>query len=194
MRALATLTLGLLLTACSTTTPPADIAWQQQREQLLGLTQWRANGKVALRSSRGADSASMLWRQQHANSDIRLSGPLGVGATRIQLDAEQIRVTRNGHSEHYSVQQATQLFGELDVALPVAALPYWLRGLPHPATPAQRTLIDGGLLRELEQDDWLVEYERFAVFEHHNLPTRLRLTQGDYQARFVIKRWSELQP
>jgi outer membrane lipoprotein LolB len=78
--------------------------------------------------------------------------------------------------------------------LPLQALPYWLKGLPAPDVRIQALELDpgGSLLSKLQQDGWLVLFERYKQFGDISLPTKLRIQRGTTTARVIIRDWQGL--
>lgn len=184
----------LLLGACAgQVQPPAGPAdWRQQRAALERLDAWTATGKVAVRAADTSESGSLDWRQRPGLTEVRLSGPVGVGTTTIASDGEVLEINRGGERQVLDIATPGALASATGWDLPLAALPYWLRGLPAPA-PVEHTLeLDPASRRPLSlaQDGWLVRYSDFQAVEHLLLPTRLEITRGDTRARVVIRQWT----
>lgn len=184
----------LLLAACAgQVQPPPDTAdWRQQRAALERLDTWTATGKVAVRAADTSESGSMMWRQRPGLTEVRLSGPVGVGTTTIASDGDTLEINQGGEHQVLDIATPGALARATGWDLPLAALPYWLRALPAPA-PAEHSLeLDPGSRRPLSlaQDGWLVRYSDFQAVEHLLLPTRLEITRGDTRARVVIRQWT----
>ena len=58
-------------------------AWQLHKQQITPLDAWQINGKIGIRSEKESGSAVVFWLQRQDYFDIRLSGPLGQGSTRL---------------------------------------------------------------------------------------------------------------
>lgn len=180
----------LVLSACATappTAPPAD--WVVHRDQVLALDHFRAEGKLALRSPEQSESASFLWYQQGERVRIELSGPLGVSATTLLSDGHQLEILRDDERSRWDISDPLGLTGETSWYLPVAALPYWLRGIPAPQLPVDELALDGGRLSLLRQSGWEISVERYGNFDHLALPTRLQIRGEDSQVRLMIRHW-----
>ena len=184
-----------LLTACAgpTVQPPeaAPGSWMDHAAELAALQAWTANGKLALRTSDYAESASMQWRQRDQRATVTLSGPIGLNATVIESDGDRLVVSRDGENHSWDVSTPDALERETGWELPVTALPHWLKGVPAPGLEVQMLELDAdrALLQHLRQNDWDVHYEGYASFTHHTLPTRLRIQRGTTSARVIIRDW-----
>lgn len=184
--------LVLLLAACAQQPRlPNTANWEEHSDRLRKLTSWTAEGKFALRTPQLSESASLQWRQQDTTTRLYLSGPLGVAATSFYSDG-RILVIRRGEEVHnldLSVPGAMARSTGWD--LPLAALPFWLKGLPAPdlAIQGMELKTDEALLQELRQDDWKINYEAYANYGALTLPTRLQIQREDTTLRLIIRDW-----
>nr|WP_277602404.1 lipoprotein insertase outer membrane protein LolB [Parahaliea mediterranea] len=185
-----------LLTACATTPAPqgADTPWEERARDLRQLAHWQAEGKLALRNDEQAESATLLWRQAGRDTELQLSGPLGMAATRIHSDGQTLEIQRDGDFQviDISTPRAVRLNTGWD--LPLASLPYWMKGVPYPGTEPEAMAVEQHLLRSLEQDGWRVSFEAYGQFGRYTLPTRLRVERGGTRAKLVIRQWQTGEP
>lgn len=142
------LSLGLLLAllgGCATTRPPTapgkanEAAWSARKAALGRLSRWNM---VARAGSGGIFgwSGSLHWLQVGNRFDIRISGPLGVGAMRIAGTPNAVRV-RTSKKTYETSDPERLLQQELHMSLPVSGLRYWALGLPEP----QMIVVEGWL-------------------------------------------------
>jgi len=171
-----------LASACSTvdTHGPVTGSWDSHRAQLSALGQWRATGKLALRAPDTSESASFDWRQRDTKTTLRLSGPLGSGATLIESDGRWLEVHRGGEHRRYDLSRPGALRDGTGWELPLPSLPHWLKGLPAPRS---------GRLERLRQQGWDVQFESYGQFEALWLPTRLLLRSGQTEATVLLRHW-----
>jgi outer membrane lipoprotein LolB len=187
--------LMLLLAAlggCATAPPPGETApWQQHAARLAQLADWRASGKLALRSGEAAESASLVWSQQGVHSDLQLRGPMGLSATRIRSDGLTLEITQGEQHRVLDVSTPAAIRENTGWDLPLQALPYWLKGLPSPDLTVQSLELnpEKSLLQSLQQDHWLVLYEDYATFGRYRMPTRLHIRRADTSVRVIIRDW-----
>ena len=186
--------LALLAACAGPTGRQPDVApgtWANRAAALAALQEWTASGKVGLRTGDYAESASMQWRQRGQHTTIQLSGPVGINATIIESDGRRLAMTRGDEQRSWDVTSMDTVEMETGWALPVTALPHWLKGVPAPGLEVQLLELDTdrALLQNLRQDDWEVRYEDYASFSRYTLPTRLRIQRGATSARVIIREW-----
>lgn len=186
------LTVLALLAGCAsspTATDSAQSSWGQRSLRLAQLQNWQAEGKLALRNAGQAESANLLWRQRGKHSELQLSGPLGMAATRITSDGKTLDIQRGNEHQQMDISSPHAIQLNTGWDLPLAALPYWLRGIPQPGAAPDELQIEHELLRSLQQDGWQVEFQGYATFGTYTLPTRLQVKRGATSARLVIRHW-----
>ena len=187
--------LGLLVLAGCAGQPqqaPGDGSWQVRGAQLARLEQWTASGKIALRTAEQAESASLLWQQMGEATRLRLSGPLGVSATTIDSDGHQLEIRQGDDYSRWNLDDPNLAQpGGWD--LPLRSLHHWLKGIPDPDLAVESLQIDelSQLPQQLQQQGWTVEYQQFSSFGDYHLPTKLRVSRGETQARILLRNWSD---
>ncbi|TLX52761.1 lipoprotein localization factor LolB [Stutzerimonas nosocomialis] len=192
------LTIGLiaLLAGCAGVTPRESVegpgsvaAWNDHKSRIAALDGWQISGKVGIRASQDSGSGTLFWLQRQGYFDIRISGPLGRGATRLtgRPDAVSLEVAGQGRFEADSPEALLE--AQLGWRLPVSHLLWWIRGLPAPDSRSRIALDGEGRLARLEQDGWQVEYLSYLEQDGYPLPERIRLQGHDLQVTLVIKDW-----
>jgi outer membrane lipoprotein LolB len=185
---------ALLLAACATTRPPAPPAalppaaaapWEQRVADLQSWTEWNLAGRAAVAYGKQGWQASLAWTQSGSVSDLHLAGPLGLGASELTLTPGGLAV--NGGPPNPDV--LNQLENKLGFPLPIAALRYWLLGVPEPGSAVTVTRNDGDRAEQWSQADWLVEIDRYMPVEGDVLPAHLVLTHEDVRIRIVVEHW-----
>ena len=186
-------TLMLILAGCAgqSTREATSVNWKQHSSTLQGFHHWTANGKLALRTDERAESATIVWQQQGQNSELQLSGPLGLGATTIHSDGQQLQINKGNEVTTVDISTPNATARNTGWNLPLQALPYWLKGMPSPDFELQLFELDpdNDLLRNLRQDNWDINYEQYQQFDELMLPTRLRIHNGSTSARMIIRHW-----
>jgi outer membrane lipoprotein LolB len=71
----------------------------------------------------------------------------------------------------------------------VAALRYWVLGLPAPGTVASRTLDPRGRLAALEQSGWRIRFLDYGRQDGYELPGRVFAQKDGTRVRLVVGRW-----
>ena len=190
----AALVLLALLAACAgqPTGSTGNLDWPDHHQQIKQLQHWNASGKAALRRDGAVDTASLLWRQREGHSELRLTGPLGAGATTLRAQGGLLSIDANGeHSVIDLAQNPGQLVAETGWDLPIAALSYWLRGIPAPDAPDPLVETDPqrGYAMRIVQSSWAIDYARYATFDGYYLPTRITLANGSQKLTVLLRNW-----
>lgn len=184
------LLLPLFLAACATgPAPVAEHPWQLRTQQLAALENWTARGKIALRSGQQSESASLDWQQRGSDTRLQLAGPMGLQATEIHSNGRELLVQRGEELTRLDITTPDALRLQTGWDLPLQALPFWLKGMPAPEPRATAVNIADELLQQLDQNGWVIRYERYQQFGDYLLPTRLSIERGDTRARVVIQDW-----
>ena len=186
----------LVLAGCAgqDTREAGSLSWLEHSNRMQQLNHWTAHGKLALHSGERAETAAILWQQHGPSTRLRLSGPMGVSATTITSDGQQMEVHQGEEHRTFDISTPDAITLNTGWDLPLHALPYWLKGIPSPDSPAQLLELDTdrNLLRQLQQDDWEVHYEQYEQFNNLTLPTRLRIQRDATSVRMIIRDWQAL--
>lgn len=183
----------LLLAGCASMQPadPTTADWTAHSKQLMALNAWTARGKLAVRTPDASEAASMVWQQDQNNTQLQLSGPLGVGAVTMISDGEQLDIQQG--DEHFTLDISTPeaIYTNTGWDIPLQSLTHWLKGVPAPKSKAQQLTFDPetALLQAFTQDDWEVRYEKYQQFQGLALPTRLLVQRGTTRAKVIISQW-----
>lgn len=196
--ALALLLATIVLAGCAAT-PSEPVGSALEREQayrahqrwLEAIERFRSAGRLALRMPEESVSATMDWRQERDAYDVRLSGPFGTGAVRIEGAPGAVRLsTADGRS---TVARSAEdlLARELGWQVPVSVLRYWLVGAVAPELGLEQLELDddGRVLRML-QAGWDVRYLDYTEVSGGALPKRLAIEGPQLRLRLVITRWT----
>jgi outer membrane lipoprotein LolB len=181
-----------LLAACRTLppAPPAQTAWDVRRPQLQARQHFELQGRVAVAANNEGFNANLRWIQDGAHSQLTLQGPLGVGGAQVTASGNDLSlVTARG--EHIGSDAAhAELAARLGFDPPLAALRYWVLGVPDPGQPATEAL-DAAQQRlsGLTQDGWHVDYQSYASAGGESLPSRLTLQRDTVRVRLLVDSW-----
>lgn len=194
-------------------TPEVDKAalWRQHQANMARIIGWDVKGKIAIKSGRKGDNATLVWDYRAAEEtrqEIEIYGPFGSGRVRIAAAADKA-VLRDGKGPAIEGETIAEvLYRRLGWRVPFAELQYWVRGLAAPGD-ADLTLDDGGRLRALQQGDWRVEYDGYVAAGGVQLPAQLTAAaapgrfkfydkDGEYlgdtlQVKVSLRRWREVE-
>lgn len=200
MRTLLAPALALLLAGCAGLGPqesvegPGNAAdWNAHKAHISEIDGWQISGKIGIQAPQDSGSGTLFWLQRQDYFDIRLSGPLGRGATRLtgRPDAVALEVASQGRFEADSPEALVE--SQLGWQLPVSNLLWWIRGLPAPDSRSRIALDGAGRLASLQQDGWDVQYLGYSEENGYTLPSRIKLAGRDLQITLVVKDWQPRQ-
>ncbi len=188
----------LLIAGCAQHNLIQSADYQQQRATLLSYPDWQMRGKIGLKLDGKPTSAMLNWQQTGSDYAIRLSGPLGTGAVRIERSGGEVRLLQAGEppiradSADQLLQQVTGLTAPLD------NIRFWVRGLAADAQLRQlRIDPQSGLPASFEQDGWQLSFDRYRQHSEFLLPGRIILQPagdrepgGDKIVTILVSRWT----
>lgn len=157
---------------------------------MLAIVNFKLQGRLAERGLSGT-RADLSWDQQGEHFEVRLSGPLGVGALLLSgaPDAMTIR-TKDGIAQTRDASDF--MLHQLGWSLPVSQLRYWVLGLPAPGETPTLVINDQGRAVNLKQDGWQIDYAEYQTFNNIELPRKIDLADGTHSFRLVIDQWSDV--
>ncbi len=183
--------LALMLAGCETAPQKSGGAAALQQHYLARLPKWEAEGKIAIRRGDKRESASFKWTQERDHYAIHLFGPFGQGATWLKRTERGVTLenAKTGVRQAPTAEELMQAVVGWQV--PVSNLQFWLRGLsaPQPA-PTGVELDATGLLTQLQQQGWQVDYSKHGNFAGWWLPTKVVAGRDELQVTLVIKHWN----
>ncbi|MDX2354917.1 lipoprotein insertase outer membrane protein LolB [Stutzerimonas xanthomarina] len=200
MRKLLISTFALLLAGCAGLGPQESVEgpgnvedWKAHKAHISEIDGWQISGKIGIQAPQDSGSGTLFWLQRQGYFDIRLSGPLGRGATRLtgRPDAVALEVAGQGRFEAESPEALVE--SQLGWQLPVSHLLYWVRGLPAPDSRSRIALDSNGRLGSLQQDGWDVQYLSYTEENGYPLPNRIKLAGRDLKITLVVKDWQPRQ-
>lgn len=187
---LAVCTVVLLAAGCATLPPPAAVEeWPVRRLALQALEHWTLNGRMAVAAGNEGFSGGLSWRQDGAQAEIELRGPMGGRALSIRVANEKLSVT-DGNGEIVEGDDAKRLLARhIGASLPITELRFWVVGAPAPGIPHHETIGADQRLQLLEQSGWRVAYSGYRSAGEQALPARMEITTGDLRLRLVVSDW-----
>ena len=169
----------LLLTACATT----ELTDRFSIEKMLPLSelkQWSFEGRLSVV---GQPVIFVSWHHAVDHEQLKLSGPLGQGATTIDLTPNKIMIDKGTGEVLISDQVEAFLFEKTGVPIPVQSLRYWVMGLPLPSQAYQMT--DNGFV----QTGWLVEYKQLQAVGAAYMPAKIFASNAQNKIKLIIDQW-----
>lgn len=192
--------LALVLAGCAGLVPQESVEgsgsaedWSAHKARISTIDGWQISGKIGIQAPQDSGSGTLFWLQRQDYFDIRLSGPLGRGATRLtgRPDAVALEVAGQGRFEAESPEALVE--SQLGWQLPVSNLLWWVRGVPAPDSRSRVQLNADGRLARLQQDGWDVEYLGYTDEDGYALPSRIKLAGRDLKITLVVKDWQPRQ-
>jgi len=174
----------LLLAACSTVPEIPGTKYDKAiREQLYRLDSWSFDGRLALTGKNDSWSANIVWQHVPGKEQIKLSGPLGQGATVIELTEGLVTIDRGNGDVQRSNDPEAFINQQLGMFVPIKSLRYWVVGLPQPAQSSQD--IDNGFV----QSGWQVQYLQMQTVEQQVLSRKIQVMNKQIKLKLFIDEW-----
>ena len=196
MRRLLLALCGLLLFAgCATTRiSRAPLSAAEQELFLRGLSGFGLDGRVGVTAGEQRVNPTLAWRQQAAESRVRLSGQFGVGSLTLVYRPQFLSMTTSHGEELRDINAEQALSAQLGFLPPFEALRYWVLGLAAPGeAPLEQSTDADGRLADMTQLQWHIHYDRWIEVATTaglaRLPRRLTATRGDLSLRLFVDRW-----
>ncbi|WP_301585471.1 lipoprotein insertase outer membrane protein LolB [Halomonas alkaliantarctica] len=183
----------LALAGCATQAPVDDGGrqagqWERQQPDVEAFDTWTLVGKAGLRTPQENTSANLDWNQHPHYFRMLISGPFGGG--RSVLEGREGRFSLTTSDGRFEAETPEALMEEqLGWALPVRAMPDWVRGLPGKHASYQLETDELGFPNHLQQDGWEIDYRDWEQVEGIWLPRRLVMNYGDLRITLVVNQW-----
>jgi len=172
-----------LLSACHTVPKQGETSdhegWESDSaffyegyKQHQALTQWQYRAKVGVVTPDESQQANMVWVYDNNANTVRLFGPLGVGAIKIEFDEHGVVLSDRKGELHRGDSAQYLLESIVGWSIPVDALQYWLFSLPLPnLEQAYRYQVDDAQnVVKLQQLGWTIEYEDYKTYFNDGWP------------------------
>ena len=175
---------ALMLSACSTVPVEPEVHYSKlAREHLYKLEQWSFEGRVALAGKNDNWQASINWGHKSDDEEIKLSGPLGQGATVIRLTGDLVTIDRGDDRVQSSTQPEEFINQQLGMFVPVHSLRYWVIGLPEPTSSFVETATG------FKQAGWFIEYKQMQPVDEQSMPRKIMVTNERVKLKLIIDQW-----
>ncbi len=147
------------------------------------LKSWAFRGRLALKGKADSWQANIVWKHSDVEEKIKLSGPLGQGATVIRLVNHEVFIDRGDGKVISSDSPEEFINQQIGMFVPVESLTYWVLGMPEPSV----SFID--TKNGFKQSEWLVEYEPFHWVGSYEVPVKITVTNPEIKLKLVIDHW-----
>lgn len=155
---------------------------------------WRYSAKVGIKTPQVQEQANLIWQFADQSNDVRLFGPLGVGAIKLEFDQYGVQLSDSHGVLHRGVSAEELLTRIVGWPIPIEALSYWLRGLPLPGHDYKYQLSESGELNGLRQLDWAIQYSGYREYDGQRLARKLTATknvsrENVISVKLITKSW-----
>ena len=177
--------------------------WRSDRQHFSKVTQalletpfWRYTAKIGLRSNTIKESANLVWQMSDQSNSVRLFGPLGMGAVKLEFDQYGVQLSDNKGVVHQGENAQALLTDIIGWPLPIDALSRWLFLQPDLTQPFQYRLNDFGELDAIRQFGWQINYREYREYNGRQLPRKLAAEKyfdntklGAVSVKLITKDW-----
>jgi outer membrane lipoprotein LolB len=181
--------LAVVFSAACTTLPRSG--GQQPLPTPEQLQAFQLNGRINLRVEKEGFPGRVRWTHAPDRDELWFYSPIGTTVAHLVQDEHgALLVTAKGE-EHRSSDLHTLAADVLGWDLPLAGLPFWVRGLPWPDAEVSEEQRDAqGRLTQLQQGGWTVSYLDWGSGGAQALPAKLDLKGERLRLRLLIERWT----
>jgi outer membrane lipoprotein LolB len=178
------------LSGCTAMRPePAGMA--DQRALVGRLGKWKLEGRIAVRTTKDAWQANLIWEHDGKQDRLRVSGPLNQGMVSIILQEDLIFINEGNGVERMSRDPDALLTEKLGFSVPLASLRYWVLGVPAPFEESAAMELDPvGRLRHLRQSEWSLDFERYGYWDGISLPQKIMIWNPELRIRLFADEWT----
>lgn len=197
---------ALLVSACQSVPKPPDVksAWldspdyfSARSKQAIDQASWRYAAKVGIAAPQVKEQANLVWRFRDQANSVRLFGPLGVGAIKLEFDDYGVVLSDNKGLLHRGQSAEELLTSIVGWPIPIDALSSWIFVLPAKEAAFRYQLDENKQLKLLEQLGWLIEYSAYKDYNGRTMPRKivatkklpqsLKLNSSDAESEIVVK-------
>lgn len=176
--------IACLLSACSWIKQTPDVHYAKDALlSLYKLERWSLDGRLSITGPKDSWSANIQWGHDPVYEQIKLSGPLGQGATLIQLTGNRVVVDRGDGHALSSTQPEVFINQQLGMFVPLQSLRYWVIGLPEPTQSFVET--ESGF----SQSGWLIEYKQMQSVNKQIAPRKMIVMNDRVKLKLFIEQW-----
>jgi outer membrane lipoprotein LolB len=200
IRALCLLGLIATLAGCASTpvakpdqSAAAQTLRQQHLQSLAEIHQFSIQGRIGVQTNGKGFSGSMQWLHTQSDDNIALFSPLGSQVASIKKTPSQFTL-EDASGKNYSAPDAETLTQEiLGWRLPLKGLADWSIGRPTQGTVQNSIWNEQGVLTNLEQDGWKIEYSNYEQQGSYLLPKKIYLKSDQLNLKLLVEKWNQLE-
>lgn len=118
-------------------------------------------GKISLDDGDQGGSGTLQWDVRPGSSELDFHGALGRGAWHLQIGPEMVLLKMADGTEQLAAGVNELIQDHVGWPIPLEALQWWVRGLSAPGAVESESLGSDGLLIDLKQFGWRVDFDRY---------------------------------
>ena len=166
------------------------IPWKKRQLAHSKITSWDMSGVLSITRGKKRDIARFSWDQKPDIYSIKLSGPMSIGAVRIEGDEDGVRFWRTSDKLVEAETPEELLLQETGYELPVSDMRYWILGMPGPGKVDYKYFDRYGHLEFFKQKGWQVKYSNFqvGVKKDVDLPSIIEIKRKDLFIKIRVKK------
>lgn len=156
---------------------------------------WQYRAKVGVITPDLREQVNLVWQFDEQLNRIKLFGPLGVGAVKLEFDQNGATLHDNKGRVYQGRTADAVLEQVTGWPIPVDALGYWLFALPMPDRRFEYQLNNTSQISHLKQLGWEIRYSDYRDYAIANPSESIEPATQTWQARKItaIKRVSPTQ-
>ena len=168
------------------------VRWEHHQAQVKKLTHWKAQGRLAASNGKDGGNASFQWEQRGEHYQIKLWGPFGAGAVYLNGGPNRVQA-QQANGKTVVAKTPEELLKKIaGWTVPISGMRYWMLGLPSPNSEIRSQHFDNeGMLLNLRQENWNVEYEAYGIYKMASLPNKLQLKNGNIKVKILLTSWEK---
>ena len=165
---------------------------QQHLQKLSTIQNFSMQGRIGVQTNGKGFSGSMQWHHSTTDDNINLYSPLGGQVATIRKTPEQVTLEDASGKSFSAVDAETLTQTTLGWKLPLAGLADWSIGRPTDSAIQNSGWNEQGLLTNLDQDGWKIEYQNYAQQGAYMLPGKIFLKSEKLNLKLLVEKWDNL--
>lgn len=165
--------------------------WQRHALAIKNLQDWQCLGRIAIRTENQGGTVNLDWKQTGDFSRITLSAPLNQGVVELKGQPHLMMITDSSGNQEITQDPQATIAKLTGWQIPLAALPDWIRGIPH-QPKVTFNLNAQGLLQTLHDSGWTIEYEQYMppAAAPIALPKKINVSKDNVTLKLIVDSWS----
>ena len=174
--------------------------FEQRASRAKQQTKWRYSAKVGISAPSVTEQANLVWEYDDQANNMRLFGPLGIGAIKLQFDEYGVVLSDNKGVVHRGDSAEQLLTRIVGWPIPIDALRSWIFVLPQDGAVYRYQLDENQQVKTLEQLGWRIEYSSYRDFGGRLMPRKIVATrvvspyagnasESDVVVKLITKSW-----